>query len=191
MRRRHQFIYLAAGAWLLTISSLSLHLSGTLQLASIIATLLFAMAALLSLFELVRRWREAKAYLPLATCLATVLAALLVLPPLVSAAQAALFRWSQSELQALVDRSDVKSIQPGQAIVLPLSTQERRLVRFATARRNDDGTLFVSVLTETGFPVLHAGYLYSSSGSLEPASERLQNWPVARAVSPNWYRVHD
>lgn len=181
------FVYIAASAWFALAVTLGLHLSSEVQLGLIVATLVLVLAAVTALYAIARKWRSPGSYLPLVCCLLAVFAS----PYTVRALEPVLFQHRIAALQALIARSDVASLHPGSSAELNLSVAEQQVSYSVRAERALDGTLLVSIATEGGFPVKHAGYVYSSSGSVDPHATVLRNWSVMRPVTKQWFRAHD
>ena len=68
----------------------------------------------------------------------------------------------------------VRRIESGEILVssnltdLPQAIPTARMAWAVRAKKDSDGVLTVEFLTEKGFPVKHSGYLYCSSGTIEP-----------------------
>jgi hypothetical protein len=58
------------------------------------------------------------------------------------------------------------------------------------AQRTQDG-LHVEFLSGGGFPLKHHGYLYLSTGLIEPKSPVGKRWPNRYELRPRWYRISD
>ncbi|MDB6065213.1 MAG: hypothetical protein JWR26_1421 [Pedosphaera sp.] len=53
------------------------------------------------------------------------------------------------------------------------------------ARRATNGAVIVLFFTESGFPALHSGYLYCSTGKPDSADE--SKWPIIEKMRNNWF----
>ncbi len=185
--RPHRRIYWAAALWYVLAVVFMLQMSGTLQLVLLIATAALVFAFIASLLVVVRNARTIASYLPLACCGLAVVA----MPSTVRTLEPAVFEMKRAALQALLVRNDVVSLRAGTSAILPLSSNERDFAYLVLAERMPDGTLLLSVATEGAFPVRHAGYVYSSSGSTDYRSEALGDWQALRPIFPNWFRAYD
>jgi hypothetical protein len=124
-----------------------------------------------------RRWRS---LLPLGVCVISLFVPWMLVPPI----RHALFVWSLPSYEAIVQRIESGSI--------PLTAGDGRIVQAepgarltyrVVAQRATNGALTVIFFTEEGFPALHSGYLYSSSG--DPGSR----WPIVEQVRSNWFFI--
>ena len=68
---------------------------------------------------------------------------------------------------------------------------ERDLGYLVLAERDTNGVLTVELLTGGGFPLMHSGYLYSSSGGVKLGSFFDERWPLKTEVRPKWFRISD
>jgi hypothetical protein len=93
---------------------------------------------------------------------------------------------------ALVERIQAdNTLVSGKVVSVTLSEGERDLGYTLLAERNTNGVLTVELLTGGGFPVKHSGYLYTSSGSIQPGSFFDSRWPFKTEVKPKWFRISD
>ena len=104
----------------------------------------------------------------------------------------ALFAWALPSYEQVVGE-----IQAGRIVVtekfdrIPEAEARARLAYAVFAQRQPDGTLLVEFLTESGFPVKHSGYLYSSSGTIEKGASIDSRWPIKRKVREHWFYISD
>ena len=129
------------------------------------------------------RWRGVA---PLLACVLVVMLA----PEVGAAIRGALFRRSLPGYESLI-----RQLESG---AIPVTTELRQVWQAegvsaysVMAQRGTNGVLMVEFLTGAGFPVKHSGYLYTSSGSIEPGSRIDSRWPKRRTLSPLWYRISD
>jgi hypothetical protein len=59
------------------------------------------------------------------------------------------------------------------------------------AYREPSGTLSVEFFNGVGFPVKHSGYLFSSSGVIEPGSTADGRWHGSPQIRSNWFAIGD
>jgi hypothetical protein len=91
----------------------------------------------------------------------------------------------------------VRQIESGEILVssnltdLPQAVPMARLAWAVRAKKDSDGILTVEFLTEQGFPVKHSGYLYCSSGTIEPGSVEDSRWPFRHEERPKWFVISD
>jgi hypothetical protein len=74
---------------------------------------------------------------------------------------------------------------------IPQAETEARLVYRVFAEKDTNGVLMVEFDTESGFPVKHSGYLYSSSGTIEPGSQMDSRWTFRQEVKSRWFYISD
>jgi hypothetical protein len=188
--KSHKAILLAAALWFLVASTFIAHMSGLLQLATMLASFPYIAAVIYSVVEAVRGWRtyKARALIPVSAC---------VLAWFGSGAvgkfvQDQLFMHNLPRYQAIVSSVNVASLPvAAKAEPIELSSENQKLVYFALAERTQDGALLVELLTEGGFPVKHCGYVFSSSGALPSDAFIGKRWPYVRKVQSKWFRVAD
>jgi ABC-type xylose transport system permease subunit len=130
-----------------------------------------------------RHWRSA---IPLAVCIV----AFYVSTILARTTVHLLFVWALPSYEAVVHK-----IESG-SITIPVSTEfqlvphaerEARLAHAIIAKRDSKGVLTVVFWTEGSF-VRHFGYMYKSSGVIEPDSKR-ENWQIERKVRSGWFLI--
>lgn len=187
---RHKVSLAIVASWFLVATALAAHKSGELQFALIFLTVPFAGVFAASVFWLFREWRSHKwrSVFPLVLCILAV-----PTPSRVGAvAQHALFVWNKPAFERIVSRAEIQALPAGSdELLLALSKDEKRLTYFVSAERAMAGTLFVEIVTEGAFPVKHAGYVYTSSGAIDPNTSTAARWPYRRQVSEQWFRVAD
>jgi hypothetical protein len=150
----------------------------------------FFLALTVSLFF---AWTERKvlrvlALLPLLLCLGSCV----VTTAIERSARQARFEGDFRRYAALVEKIQGDStLTPGNVVSVPVSGSDRDLIFGLLAERSTNGALSVEMLTGGGFPVKHSGYLYTSSGSVQPGSFFDLRWPFKTEVKPKWFRISD
>ena len=161
--------------------------SNVTQLLCILVTPGFLIFSLISLVRLCRHqgrehWRI---ILPPATCVLAVALAMVVVRPI---RLAVFHRWLPHY------ESVIRQMESG---TISVTHELRRISQveggpaYAVLAQRTNGVLTVEFLTGGGFPVKHSGYLYSSSGSIEPGSIADRRWPRRREVKPLWFQISD
>ncbi len=144
-------------------------------------------------FSLLFAWTERRqlrllALIPLLLCFGSCAASTAV----ARAARQAEFERQFPRYLALVERIQLdNALVSGKVVSVPLSEAERDLGYSVLAERNTNGVLAVELLTGRGFPLKHSGYLYTSSGSIQPGSFFDSRWPLKTEVKPKWFRICD
>lgn len=108
------------------------------------------------------------------------------------AAHRAQFEKNFPRYLALVERIQADNrLASGKVVTMPLMDADRDLVYLVLAERNTNGVVSIELLTGAGFPVKHSGYLYTSSGTVEPGSFFDSRWSRRSEVKPKWFRISD
>src|SRR5207244_13650063 len=89
----------------------------------------------------------------------------------------AVFAWSLPSYERVVQQIESGSI-PVSAEFAKIRQAEReaRLAYGVFAGKDTNGILTVVFFTESGFPALHSGYMYRSSGEMSSGLE--SRWPI-------------
>ena len=91
----------------------------------------------------------------------------------------------------------VQQMESGRILVstnfnpVPQAVPLAPLTYVVLAQRDTNGVLAVAFMTESGFPVMHSGYLYVSSGIIEPGSTEDSLWPIRKEERPRWFFISD
>ena len=91
----------------------------------------------------------------------------------------------------------VRQIESGEISVstnlteIPQAVATARMTYSVAAYKDSNGLLTVEFLTETGFPVAHSGYLYCSSGAIQPGTIEDSRWPFRYEERPRWFSISD
>lgn len=103
-----------------------------------------------------------------------------------------IFEWSLTSYETMIHE-----MQSGKIVVstndhpLYIAGAERlaRLAHEVAACKDTNGVLTVLIVTEGGFPVSHAGYLYTSSGEIARGSPIDTYCQGRTQMRPNWFYV--
>lgn len=188
-RRGRLAILAIAGSWLVGETVFAAFHTPGVQLAVMLLFLLFFCASAASLIALVRGWRTSgwRAAIPLIACVAA-----WWLAPIVSRmVDAGIFARDLPAFEAIVARPDVQATAPGADVTVELSDKEKQVAWHVDAERTPDGTLLVTLLNGSGFPVKHSGFLYSSTGRVPPDARMNERLPYRGAMRDHWFSVSD
>jgi hypothetical protein len=144
--------------------------------------------AIFAFISIFKRWRKHRwlSLIPLAVCLVS----LFLAPRLVEPARSALFVLSLPSYEAVVHRVESGSISLDNGYqTLPEAKSEVWLTYSVGAEKCADGVVMIEFMTEEVPLTMAAGYVYTSSGSIEPGSDMDSIWPVRRQVRPGWFYV--
>jgi len=186
MSRSGKFVVVASVVWLAATEAIAAHRTTGLVFLGILISLGFLAVTVLGLVRAFTEWRQRRwrAILPLAACVLAVL----IFMPLERLITHAVFDWSLPSYEAVVRRVESGSI-PSSAKTSDITqaAREARLAYGVFAQKDPNGVVTVMFFTESGFPALHSGYMYSSSG--EPASGFESRWPTVEKVKSNWFYI--
>lgn len=189
MSRAGKIIVWVAAVWFVVFTVEGAHRgSDLLMLFSLVASLFLLGALVTSVVRVFADWRQHRwrAFVPFAVCLFAVVAAVAA----IRTARRMIFAWSLPSYEAVVRQMEAGSIPvPDKLTPIPEAQHQARLAWAVLAQKGSDGTLTVEFLTESGFPVKHSGYLYSSSGSLDASEAR--RWPIRHEEKPKWFYISD
>jgi hypothetical protein len=150
---------------------------------------MFLAALVFSLVCIVTEWRQRRwrSLIPLALWVIALFAS----GVLIRGVDRLLFLWSFPSYQRIV-----QEIEEGKVPVYPevdnslLEPENKaRFAYLVFAEKDTEGILTVEFITESGFPAKHSGYLYVSSGNIEPGSRMDSRWPIREKVKDNWFWV--
>ena len=136
-----------------------------------------------------RRWR---AIFPLAISAFALCSSVLSLRILVPTIRHAIFEWSLPSYEAIIYQIESGGIPVSVKLTLIPGVEQKIPLAYAVfAQKDSNCLLIVEFWTEGGFPVQHAGYLYISSGAIEPGSLEDSRWPIRQKERPNWFYISD
>jgi len=186
MSRAGKFVVLASVVWLAAAETIAAHRTTGLVFLGLLISLCFLAVTVLGLVRAFTEWRQRRwrAVLPLAACVFAVS----IFMPLGRLITHAVFDWSFPSYEAVVRRVESGSI-PSSTEVSDITQAARgaRLAYRVLAQKGTNGVVMVMFFTESGFPALHSGYMYSSSG--EPVSGFESRWPTVEKVKSNWFYI--
>jgi NADH:ubiquinone oxidoreductase subunit K len=190
MSRSGKFVVLVSVVWCIGSVAVFTRRTPFLQLLSLPLALLFFAAIGTSLVCVFAGWRQCRwrSVLPLASCVIAVFLSGM----LVRTARHFVFVWALPSYEAVVHQMESGSILVTTNFDnIPQAESEARLVYRVFAQRETNGVLMVEFDMESGFPVKHSGYLYSSSGVIEPGSRMDSRWPIRQEVRSRWFYISD
>jgi hypothetical protein len=98
------------------------------------------------------------------------------------------FRLSLPDYERIVQLMESGSIHvPAPFGEVQLSAQDAHLAQNVFAGRDTNGVLTVMFFTRSGFPALHSGYMYRSSGEAGP--DFAARWPGLEKVTNKWFYI--
>jgi hypothetical protein len=176
-----------ASLWFVTFVAFAARASGITQLLGMLVTPGFLIFCFISLVRLyTHQGREGwRVIIPFATCFLTVALALWIGPVI----RPFMFQRALPYYESVISRMESGKI--------PVTPELRRVPQvedgpaYAVLAQRTNGVLTVEFLTGGGFPVKHSGYLYCSSGSIEPDSVADRRWPKRRELKPLWFQISD
>lgn len=164
-----------------------------MQLLSLAAFGLVACLLLVSFgYALIRFSQERfRAFIPFLICLFGLPLSLIVAGEFGNMIKASRFRKNFPRYSTIVERIEKGEItaEPGSFTVI-LPPEYMDLARRTLLITNASG-MCVEFLTEGGFPVKHAGYMYVASGSIEGDTNTYRRWPYHSRINTNWFRIRD
>lgn len=188
MSRVIKITFAIAGMWFAVFIAFAVRPSPVTQLLSMLLSLGLLIVSFISLVRVFTHWgRERwRSVTPLVACVLVVVLA----PEIGAAIRRVTLRQALPSYESII-----RQIESG---AIPVTTELRHIPQLESgstyavlAQRSTNGVLTVEFLTGRGFPVKHSGYLYCSSGSIEPGSLVDSRWPKKREMKPLWYRISD
>ena len=189
-----RFIACVSLLWFIAVTTYYSHRGGwsllflfSLSLCFLAAVVLGIACALVNWEQ--RRWRS---IFPLAICGLALYSSDLSLRILVPANRRAIFEWSLPSYEAIVHQIDTGIIPVSDTLTRIADVEQKIPLAYAVfAQRDGNDVLIIEFLTEAGFPVKHSGYMYVSSGTVEPGSFEDLRWPIRQNERPNWFYISD
>ncbi len=188
MSRVTKITIIVAGLWFVVFIAFAARPSPVTQLLSMLLTLGLLIFGFVSFIRLFTHWRRERwrVVTPFAACVLVV-----VLAPEVGASiRHVTFQRSLPSYESIIRQME-SGTMPVTSELRRISQAEGGSAYAVLAQRSTNGVLTVEFLTGGGFPVKHSGYLYCSSGSIEPGSVADRRWPRRREVRPLWFRISD
>ena len=190
MSRLGQFVIVVAVVWLVPATVFFSHRTTRSQLLTMPLVPCFLAASVISIVCIFSEWRRRRllALLPFAACVLSV-----VISGAVShRIRQAIFTQSLPSCEAVVHQMESGSILVSTNLSqIPSAVPLAHLAYAVLAQKDTHGVLMVEFLTEGGFPVKHSGYLYVSSGVVEPGSMEDSRWPFRHEEQPRWFYISD
>jgi hypothetical protein len=191
MSRLGKIVVMVAVTWFIVFTAFAgIKRSIVLQLLCIPVTLCFLVAVVASIVCFFWEWRQRRwlSLLPFGVCVASVVLSV----AMVRTISHALFVWSLPSYEAVVQQMESGSIPVSTEMArIPQAESQARLAYTVLAWKDTNGVLTVTFITGGGFPVKHSGYLYRSSGVIEPGSLADSLWPHRQEKRPKWFSVSD
>ena len=190
MSRLGKFVIFVAVIWFVGSTVFFSHRTTLLQLLTLPLAPCFLVAMVISIVCIFSEWRQRRwrSLVPFASCVL----AIVISGAVSHRIRQAIFIHSLPGYEAVVRRMESGNI----LVTTNLSriSQELPLANWAyavLAQKDTNGVLMVEFLTERGFPVMHSGYLYISSGIIEPGSLEDSRWPIRHEERPRWFYISD
>jgi hypothetical protein len=184
MSRAGKFVIIASAMWLIASELYAAHRTNAGGLLDIVISLCFFGVVIYAVVLVFAEWRKRRwrAMIPLAACVLSVV----VFIPLGRLVSRAVFAWSLLSYEGVVQQIEFGSIPvSGEYAEIRGAEREARLAYGVFADKDTNGVLTVMFFTESGFPALHGGYIYRSSGEL--SAELESRWPIREKVRSKWF----
>jgi len=186
MSRAGKFVVVASVIWLFANEAIAAHRTTALVFLGMFMSLCFLGVAVFGLVLAISEWRQRRwrAVLPLVACVLAVV----VFIPLGRMISRAMFDWALPTYEAVVRQIESGGIPASSEFSeLPQAEHQARLAYGVFAQKDSNGVVSVIFFTESGFPALHSGFLYSSSG--EPGEGIESRWPTVEKIRTNWFYI--
>lgn len=191
MSRLGKFVVIVSVIWFALFTVYAAHRrSVILQLLGVSATLCFLAAGVISIVCIFSDWRQRRwlSLAPFAVCMLSVVISGAIMQPI----RHAIFVRSLPSYETVVQKMESGSIPVSANLsLIPQAVPLAHLAYAVLAQKDTNGILTVEFLTEAGFPVKHSGYLYISSGIVEPGSVAYSRWPIRHEEKPRWFYISD
>lgn len=190
MSRLDKCVLTIALTWAIAYVAYAVHRTPTLDTPSFLLTLVFGVALLFSFVDMIAhlKSRGLSAGRTFAICILIVFVAWRAVGPI----RGALFARALPSYEAVV--SDIAGGHlptTGNFSQVPQAVPRSKMTWQVWQEKTKTGVLMIEFDTERAFPVLHSGYLYSSSGIIEPGSQMSSRWPFKHKLRDHWFFVSD
>jgi hypothetical protein len=172
---RSVIVILIATACFVALSLFKAHQSPLGQLITSLAIAPYGICIIVGATEPFRAWRTDgfRSFIPLAACIAAWYGSF----PAGAYLRSRLFEHNLPRFEAII--ADINKSPPpadGTPISVPIADSDKwKIIHLRAERMN--GALIVEFGTEHGFPVMHSGWVYSSSGVLPTDAQFHYRWP--------------
>ena len=186
MSRAGKYVVIASVILLASNEAITAHRTDLGVLLGLLLSLIWFSVSIFSAVLVFIDWRERRwrALLPLAACVFT----MVIFGPLARLITPVVFAWSLPSYEAIVRQVESGAIPVSTEFSeIPQAQRQARLAQSVDAQKDADGVVRVIFWTESGFPALHSGYLYSSSG--EPGAGMGAGWSIRETVRSNWFSI--
>jgi hypothetical protein len=193
MSRLGKFVVAVSAIWFVVATAYFSHRSGLLGLLQLLMLPLFPClfaAIIISFVCVFKEWRQRRwrSLLPLGICFVSIF----ISGVSVKIIRQAIFKWPLPSYEMVVQQMESGKIPvTAELNPIPEAKSEACLAYAVLAQKDTNGVLSVEFLTEVGFPVKHSGYLYSSSGIIEPRSLIDSRWPIRHQIKDKWFYISD
>jgi len=190
MSRLGKFVVVAAIIWFFGSTAYGSHRTNLLQILTFPLLLYFLAAVIISIACVFIDWRSRKwkSLFPLGACILSVLFSDIATKWI----RHAIFITCLPSYEAVIRQMESGEIPVSTDLnPIPHAVSKARLAYAVRAQKDTNGVLTVEFLTESGFAVLHSGYLYCSSGTIAPRSVEDSRWPIRREERPKWFYISD
>lgn len=191
MSRLGKFVVITSVVWFVMSTIYFAHRDSiVLQLLGTPVMLCFLAAVVIGIVCIFVEWRQRRwlALLPFAACVLSVVVSM----PIVRTVREYIFARSLPSYEAVVRQMESGSIPVSTNLSpVPQAVPLAHLAYAVLAQKDTNGALTVEFLTEGGFPVKHSGYLYLSSGVIEPGSMEDERWPIRHEERSRWFYISD
>lgn len=176
------------GLWFAMLCVFAARQTPNIQMLGAVMTLALLVVALIGFIRIFTHWRREgwRTVIPLVVCMLVVA----LYPASRAAIRRITFEKSLPHYESIIRKLESGPI-PDPTELLRIAQAEETSIYHINAIQSDDGVLTVEFLTGLGFPVKHSGYLYCSSGVIEPNSLFDSRWPKKREMKSNWFRISD
>ena len=188
MTRLTKIALITAGLWFAVLCVFAARQTPNTQMLGAVMTLALLVVTLISFIRIFTDWKRQhwRSIIPFVSCVLAVA----LYPASRSVIHRLTFERSLPHYELII-RQIESSPAPISSELLLIEQTEDSSIYHVRANRSPDGVLTVEFLTGLGFPVKHSGYLYSSSGVIEPDSYFDSRWPKKREMKSKWFRISD